>query len=483
MNESASTETDTTASAGPSSADAAAGTGQLPPEANTLLDENLSGERAVGRNTSGESTSGENAAIDPIAHVAELGRAARSAADALASADTAAKDAALHAIADAIAADAEALLAANAADLADARARGLDAALLDRLELTPARVAGMVAGLRGVASQGDPVGQLSASERRPSGLEIARMRVPLGVVAVIYESRPNVTADAAAICLKSGNAVILRGGSEAVRSNRAIARAVREGLAAAGLPEAAVQLVATTDRAAVGALLALEDAIDVVIPRGGKGLVARISAEAKVPVIKHLDGICHVYVDAGADLTRAVRVAIDAKTYRYGICGAMETLLVHADEAATFLPAFAERIAPNGVELRGCARARAVVASMTAASDADWDTEYLGPVLAVRVIDTLDDAIAHIARHGSGHTDAILTENLARSRAFVRRVDSSSVLVNAATCFADGAEYGLGAEIGISTNRLHVRGPVGVLGLTCEKYVVIGDYTTRGDGA
>lgn len=420
--------------------------------------------------------------IDPIAHVAALGRAARAAADVLASADTAAKDAALHAIADAIERDAATILAANAEDLERARERGLDAALLDRLELTPARVVGMAAGLRGVAAQSDPVGQLSASERRPSGLEIARMRMPLGVVAVVYESRPNVTADAAAICLKSGNAVILRGGSEAVRSNRAIARAVAEGLALAGLPESAVQLVATTDRAAVGALLALEESIDVVIPRGGKGLVARISAEARVPVIKHLDGICHVYVDEGAELERARAVAVDAKTYRYGICGAMETLLVHANEAAAFLPALARALEAKGVELRGCERARAVVPSMHEASAADWDTEYLGPILSIRVVDSMDEAIRHIARHGSGHTDAILTESLSRARAFVRRVDSSSVLVNAATCFADGAEYGLGAEIGISTNRLHVRGPVGVLGLTCEKYVVTGNYTTRGEG-
>ena len=309
------------------------------------------------------------------------------------------------------------------------------------------------------------------------------MRVPLGVVAVIYESRPNVTADAAAICLKSGNAVILRGGSEAVRSNRAIAACVREGLVAAGLPAAAVQLVATTDRAAVGALLALEECVDVVIPRGGKGLVARISAEARVPVIKHLDGLCHVYVDAGCELERARSVAVDAKTYRYGICGAMETLLVHADEAAAFLPPLAATLREKGVELRGCERARALVPAMHAATEADWDTEYLGPILAVRVVDGLDAAIAHIARHGSGHTDAIVTESLGRARAFTRRVDSSSVLVNAATCFADGAEYGLGAEIGISTNRLHVRGPVGVLGLTCEKYVVTGDYATRGSGA
>ena len=423
-------------------------------------------------------------ALDPVRHVRELGARARVASEVLASADTARKNAALHAIADAIERRAETLLAANARDLAGARERALSAPLLDRLELTPARVAGMAAGLRGVAAQADPVGALSASERQPSGLEIARMRVPLGVVGVIYESRPNVTADAAGICLKAGNAVILRGGSEAVRSNRAIAACVREGLVAAALPEAAVQLVGTTDRAAVGALLALDEFVDVIIPRGGKGLVSRIAEEARVPVIKHLDGICHVYVDAGADLERARAVALDAKTYRYGICGSMETLLVHADEARAFLPPLARALGEKGVELRGCERARAsardAVPPMRAATAEDWDTEYLGPVLAIRVVDGLDGAIDHIARHGSGHTDAILTENIGRARAFVRRVDSSSVMVNAATCFADGAEYGLGAEIGISTNRMHVRGPVGTVGLTCEKYVVTGDYTTRG---
>ena len=425
---------------------------------------------------------------DPRAHVRELGTRARAASDALASADTATRNAALHAMADAIERNAEALLAANARDLAGARERDLSAALLDRLELTEARVAGMATGLRSVAAQSDPIGSLSASERQPSGLEIARMRVPLGVIGVIYESRPNVTADAAGICLKSGNAVILRGGSEARHSNRAIAACVREGLVAAGLPETAVQLVGTTDRAAVGALLALDEFVDVIVPRGGKGLVSRISEEARVPVIKHLDGICHVYVDAGADLARALDVAVDAKTYRYGICGSMETLLVHADEAAAFLPPVARALDERGVELRGCERTRATLAgddapTVHAASEADWDSEYLGPILAIRVVDDLDAAIAHIARHGSGHTDAILTEHLGRARAFVRRVDSSSVMINAATCFADGAEYGLGAEIGISTNRLHVRGPVGVLGLTCEKYVVTGDYTTRGGGA
>ena len=409
-----------------------------------------------------------------------LGRAAGEARATLATADTAVKDAALRAIADAIEASAEELLEANAADLAAARKRGIDAALLDRLELTGARVASMAHGLRDIAAQPDPVGSLSETVRRPSGLSLARMRVPIGTVGVIYESRPNVTADAAGICLKSGNAVILRGGSEAHRSNRVIARAVRAGLEKAGLPEACVQLVGTTDRAAVGALLAMDEHLDVVIPRGGRGLVARIAAEARVPVIKHLDGLCHVYLDDGCDRERAVDVAVNAKTYRCGICGSMETLLVAAGEADALLPILGRRFAEAGVELRGCERARAVLADMNAATDEDWATEYLGPVLSVKVVDGLDEAIDHIAAYGSGHTDAIVTESVTRANAFVRRVDSSSVMVNAATCFADGAEYGLGAEIGISTDRLHVRGPVGTLGLTTEKWVVTGDYTVRG---
>ena len=417
---------------------------------------------------------------DPVAHVDELGRRARAAAAALADADTAAKDAALGAMADAIEAAEGALLEANAADLAGARERGIDAALLDRLELTPARVASMAKGLRDIAAQPDPVGALSETVRRPSGLALARMRVPIGVVGVIYESRPNVTADAAGICLKSGNAVILRGGSEAARSNRMIAGAVGAGLEAAGLPRDCVQLVATTDRAAVGALLAADEHLDVVIPRGGRGLVARIAAEARVPVIKHLDGLCHVYLDDGCDAERAIEVAVNAKTYRYGICGSMETLLVAAGVARALLPALAERFEAAGVELRGCPAARAVVPAMVPATDEDWATEYLGPILSVRVVDGLDEAMAHIARFGSGHTDAIVTESVTRANRFVRRVDSASVMVNAATCFADGAEYGLGAEIGISTDRLHVRGPVGTLGLTTEKWVVTGDYTVRG---
>ncbi len=416
---------------------------------------------------------------DPQAHVEALGRGARAASRSLAEADTAVKNAGLLAIAAAIETARSAILEANATDVTAARERGIDAALLDRLELTDARVGSMIQGLRDVAAQADPIGTLSATERRPSGLEIARMRVPLGVIGVIYESRPNVTVDAAALCLKAGNSVILRGGSESFRSNQAIAACIAGGLAEAGLPANAVQLVGTTDRAAVGALLALEQHIDVIIPRGGKGLVSRISAEARVPVIKHLDGICHVYVHQGADLDMALAVAVNSKTYRYGICGSMETLLVHQAEAAQLLPRLAEAFGSQDVELRGCPQACALVGSMNEATEEDWATEYLGPVLSIRIVADLESAIEHIARYGSGHTDAIVTRDIVASKSFVRRVDSSSVLVNAATCFADGAEYGLGAEIGISTNRLHVRGPVGVLGLTTEKYVVTGNGTVR----
>lgn len=417
---------------------------------------------------------------DAVAYVQRLGQSARAAAASMAVAESAQKNQALLAMADAIEAAEARLLEANSLDLASAKEKGIDAALLDRLELTPGRIQSMSEGLRSVAAQADPVGSLSETNRRPSGLEIAKMRVPLGVIGVIYESRPNVTADAAALCIKSGNVVILRGGSEARHSNQAIAECVRQGLAAADLPAAAVQLIATTDRAAVGALLAMDNYVDVIIPRGGKGLVQRISDEARVPVIKHLDGICHVYIDSGADSLRAIDVALNAKTYRYGICGSMETLLIHADEAEALLPAINKAFTEKGVELRGCVRSRSIVPAMNVATPADWDTEYLGPILSIRLVDDIDAAMAHIADHGSSHTDAIVTNDIARARRFVRQVDSSSVMVNAATCFADGAEYGLGAEIGISTNRMHVRGPVGALGLTTEKYVVTGDYTTRG---
>ena len=417
---------------------------------------------------------------DMVAYVQSLGKAARAAASAMSVAGTNQKNHALHAMADAIDSAAPTLLEANAYDVKVASEKGIDAALLDRLELTPARIQSMSNGLRSVAAQADPVGAMSETTKQPSGLEISRMRVPLGVIGVIYESRPNVTADAAGLCIKSGNVVILRGGSEAVQSNQAIAACVQQGLAEAGLPEATVQLINTTDRAAVGALLAMDDYVDVIIPRGGKGLVKRISEEARVPVIKHLDGICHVYIDAGADKARAVEVALNAKTYRYGICGSMETLLLNANEAAALLPLLVGVFGEKGVELRGCEQSLKIIPTMKAATDEDWNTEYLGPVLSIRVVDDLDEAMIHIARHGSGHTDAIITNDISRAKRFVRQVDSSSVMVNAATCFADGAEYGLGAEIGISTNRMHVRGPVGAVGLTTEKYVVNGDYATRG---
>lgn len=413
-------------------------------------------------------------------YVQNLGRMARSAAATLAVADTRQKNNALLAIANAIDSSMTSLLVANALDKAQAAAKGIDAALLDRLELNEARIQSMSKGLRDIAAQPDPVGHLSETTRRPSGLEIARMRVPLGVVGVIYESRPNVTADAAALCIKSGNVVILRGGSEAANSNREIAVCVQAGLLEANLPAACVQLIGTTDRAAVGALLVMEEFVDVIIPRGGKSLIKRVSADATVPVIKHLDGICHVYIDKGADQSRAINVAVNAKTYRYGICGSMETLLVHVDEAPDMLPKLHRVYTDLEVELRGCQRSREIVTDMKPATDADWDTEYLGPILSIRVVDDIHQAMEHIARHGSSHTDAIVTNDIARARQFVRQVDSSSVMVNAATCFADGAEYGLGAEIGISTNRMHVRGPVGAEGLTTQKYVVTGDYSTRG---
>ena len=417
---------------------------------------------------------------DVPAYVRALGKSARAAASSLSIASTAQKSLALNAMADAILKAESVLLAANAQDVATATEKGIDAALLDRLELTSQRIASMAKGLRDVAAQSDPVGALSETNRQPSGLEIARMRVPLGVIGVIYESRPNVTADAAGLCIKSGNVVILRGGSEAVHSNRAIADCVRQGLLAAQLPESAVQLVQTTDRAAVGALLELDEYVDVIIPRGGKGLVQRISEQARVPVIKHLDGICHVFIDEGADRARALAVAVNSKTYRYGICGSMETLLLHEGESRLMLPELMDAFTKLGVELRGCDLCLQIAPDMIAATQTDWETEYLGPILSIRIMADIDAAMAHIAHYGSSHTDAIVTENMARARQFVRQVDSASVLVNAATCFADGAEYGLGAEIGISTNRMHVRGPVGVLGLTCEKYVVTGDYTTRG---
>ena len=408
-----------------------------------------------------------------------VGREARRAARAMARAETRAKDAALLAMADAIGASSAGLLAANAQDIAAARAKGLDSAMVDRLTLSAKSVAAMAEGLRQIAALRDPVGEIAELAYRPSGIQVGKMRVPLGVVAIIYEARPNVTADAAGLCLKSGNAAILRGGSEAIRSNQAIAACVREGLAKAGLPEAAVQVIETTDRAAVGELITMKEFVDIVVPRGGKGLIERISNESRIPVLKHLDGICHVYIDERADLDKAVRIADNAKTQRYGTCNTMETLLVHRAIAAQALPPLARIYADKGVELRGCDRARAIVATMNPATEEDWYTEYLAPILSVRVVDNLDQAMEHIATYGSQHTDAIVTEDYARARRFLREVDSSSVMVNASTRFADGFEYGLGAEIGISTDKLHARGPVGLEGLTSQKYVVLGDGHIR----
>ncbi|WP_139287832.1 glutamate-5-semialdehyde dehydrogenase, partial [Pseudomonas aeruginosa] len=393
---------------------------------------------------------------------------------------TAQKNRALLAAADALDAARAELSHANEQDLAAGRANGLEPAMLDRLALTPARIDDMIEGLRQVATLPDPIGEIRDMRYVPSGIQIGKMRVPLGVVGIIYESRPNVTIDAASLCLKSGNATILRGGSEAIHSNQAIARCIQQGLAEAGLPAAAVQVVETTDRAAVGALISMPEYVDVIVPRGGKGLIERISREAKVPVIKHLDGICHVYIDVAADLDKAIRVADNAKTQRYAPCNTMETLLVHAGIAEQVLPPLATIYREKGVELRGDAATRALLgADVLEATEEDWRTEYNAPILSIRIVDGLDAAIEHINTYGSQHTDAIITENFSDARRFLAEVDSASVMVNASTRFADGFEYGLGAEIGISTDKLHARGPVGLEGLTSEKYVVFGDGHVR----
>ncbi len=413
-------------------------------------------------------------------YMTRLGRAAREASRVLARASTAQKNRALQAAAAALDAARPELAAANARDLEAGRASGLDAAMLDRLALTPARVDDMIEGLRQVATLPDPIGEIRDMRFLPSGIQVGKMRVPLGVVGIIYESRPNVTIDAASLCLKSGNATILRGGSEAIHSNQAIARCIGLGLAEAGLPEAAVQVVETTDRAAVGALISMPEYVDVIVPRGGKGLIERISREARVPVIKHLDGICHVYIDQAADPDKAVRIADNAKTQRFAPCNTMETLLVHQAMAATVLPPLADIYREKGVELRGCPRTCELLGhDVLAASEEDWSTEYNAPILSIRLVDSLDEAIEHINRYGSQHTDAIVTENFTDARRFLTEVDSSSVMVNASTRFADGFEYGLGAEIGISTDKLHARGPVGLEGLTSEKYVVFGNGHIR----
>ena len=412
------------------------------------------------------------------AYMQSLGQRARAVSRVIGRADSNLKDAALNAIADAIEQTRAQLMSENRKDLDAGRANKLASALLDRLELTDARISSMAKGLRQIAQQPDPVGEITDLNYRPSGLQVGKMRVPLGVIGIIYESRPNVTADAAGLCLKAGNAVILRGGSEAIHSNRAIAGCIRHGLEQAGLPGDTVQVVETTDRAAVGELIRMNQYVDVIVPRGGKSLIERISAEARVPVIKHLDGVCHVYIDEYADLAKAVPVTVNAKCFRYGICGAMETLLVHQAVAAQVLPQLAQRYAEHSVELRGCAKTRAIIDAKLTTED-DWFTEYLAPILSIRVVDDLDQAMDHIETYGSHHTDAIISENYGHIRRFTREVDSSSVMVNTATCFADGFEYGLGAEIGISTDKLHARGPVGVLGLTTQKFIVLGDGQTR----
>lgn len=393
--------------------------------------------------------------------------------------ETGAKNAALTAIAADLDAHRDELARANAADLEAGAGKGLGAALLDRLELTPARIDAMIAGLAQIVALPDPIGAITDLDYRPSGIQVGRMRVPLGVIGIIYESRPNVTADAAALCLKAGNAAVLRGGSEAFQSNQAIAASIHRGLQAAGLPADAVQVVATTDRAVVGAMVSHPEHIDVIIPRGGKGLIERISREARVPVIKHLDGICHVYIDDKADPDKAVAIAVNAKTQRYGTCNTMETLLVAEAVARPLLSRIGAALSAKGVEIRGCEKTREILADARPATDADWGTEYLAPILSVRVVPGIDTAIEHIEAHGSHHTDTIVTEDYSRARRFLREVDSSSVMVNASTRFADGFEYGLGAEIGISTDKFHARGPVGLEGLTSQKFVVLGSGQIR----
>jgi glutamate-5-semialdehyde dehydrogenase len=412
--------------------------------------------------------------------IQQIGKQARQAARLMMRASSAQKAHALRAMAEALSEQRATLIAANQRDLEAANARKLEAALLDRLTLSERSIDLMIEGLRQIAAMPDPVGELTATKIRPNGMQVAQMRVPLGVIGIIYESRPNVTIDAAALCLKSGNAAILRGGSEALHSNIALGKIVRHGLHAAGLPELAVQVIDTPDRAAVGALITMTEYVDVIIPRGGKNLIKRLADEARVPMIKHLDGNCHVYVDEFADLSKASDIAFNAKTYRYGVCGAMETLLVHEAIAQTFLPELANKLLEHGVELRGCARTQALIPKALAATDEDWATEYLGPILAIRIVDTMTEAIEHIERWGSGHTESIVTTNISNAQQFQREVDSSSVYINLPTCFADGFEYGLGAEIGISTNRLHARGPVGLEGLTTLKWVLQGDGQTRG---
>ena len=423
--------------------------------------------------------SAQSVSFDVPSYMRELGQRAREASRLLGRAESEDKNVALCAIAEAILADKPRLVAENQKDLDAGRESGLDAALLDRLELTDARIEAMVEGLHQIAALADPVGAISDLNYRPSGIQVGRMRVPLGVIGIIYESRPNVTADAAGLCLKSGNACILRGGSEALHSNQALEGCIKAGLEKAGLPAGAVQVVATTDRAAVGEMLKLEESVDVIVPRGGKGLIERISRESRIPVIKHLHGVCHTYIDDQADIDKAVKVAFNAKTQRYGTCNTMETLLVAEGIAERVLPRLGRMYQDAGVELRGCERSRQILTDINAAQASDWEEEYLAPILSLRVVADLDAAIDHIEKYGSRHTDVIISENITRARRFLREVDSSSVMVNASSRFADGFEYGLGAEIGISTDRLHARGPVGLEGLTTLKFIVLGDGHIR----
>lgn len=417
--------------------------------------------------------------MDVKAYMAQVGQQARQASAEIAKADSGVKNKALFAIAEAIESQREQLAIANQADMARGQENGLDSALLDRLELTPARIDAMIEGLTQVAALADPVGGMTDLEYRPSGIQVGKMRVPLGVIGIIYESRPNVTIEAASLCLKSGNAAILRGGSEAIESNRALAECIKQGLTVAGLPETVVQVIETTDRAAVGELITMTEYVDVVVPRGGKSLIERISSDAKVTVIKHLDGICHVYIDSEADTTKAVNIGINAKTHRYGTCNTMETLLVAKDIASKVLPQLATAYGEIGVELRGCSDTKSILPNVLDATEEDWATEYLAPILAIKLVENMAEAIVHINQYGSHHTDSIVTENYTKARQFLRQVDSSSVMVNASTRFADGFEYGLGAEIGISTDKIHARGPVGLEGLTSQKWVVLGDGHIR----
>lgn len=417
--------------------------------------------------------------MDIKQYMNQLGSQARIASRTVAAADSGTKNRALLAIAAAVESSRANIISANGKDLAAGEASGLDAALLDRLALNDKGIDGIVEGLKQVAALADPVGAISDMNYRPSGIQVGKMRVPLGVIGIIYESRPNVTVEAASLCLKSGNAAILRGGSEAIHSNQALAQCIRQGLIAAGLPETAVQVLDTTDRAAVGELITMPQYVDVIVPRGGKGLIERIARDATVTVIKHLDGICHVYIDDAADAEKALAIAVNAKTHRYGTCNTMETLLIAESRAEELLPPIAEQLLAKGVELRGCPRTRQILMGTAEAVDEDWATEYLAPILSIKVVSGVDAAMDHIAQYSSGHTEAIITENYTTGRRFLREVDSSSVMINASTRFADGFEYGLGAEIGISTDKIHARGPVGLDGLTSQKYIVLGDGHIR----